>query len=104
MWSGAIVDIPFGWKLCDGTFGTPDLTGRMIRCPESGKPPHWTGGSPNHNHASTAATHTHTIPAGTGLAAGNDFGLITDPTAPGGTTGYDTFYPRYYVLAFIMHI
>ena len=25
LWSGAIVDIPAGWALCDGNNGTPDL-------------------------------------------------------------------------------
>ncbi len=29
-WSGAIADIPFGWLLCDGTNGTPDLRERFI--------------------------------------------------------------------------
>lgn len=26
LWSGAIANIPFGWALCDGTNGTPNLT------------------------------------------------------------------------------
>ena len=30
MWSGSIANIPDGWALCDGTNGTPDLTGRFI--------------------------------------------------------------------------
>ncbi|HEY7823810.1 MAG TPA: hypothetical protein VIG24_13290 [Acidimicrobiia bacterium] len=30
MWSGAISAIPTGWALCDGTSGTPDLTGRFV--------------------------------------------------------------------------
>jgi hypothetical protein len=30
MWSGALVDIPAGWQLCDGTNGTPDLQNRFI--------------------------------------------------------------------------
>lgn len=30
MWSGAIDSIPSGWKLCDGTNGTPNLSGRFI--------------------------------------------------------------------------
>ena len=30
MWSGAIVDMPSGWKLCDGTNSTPDLSGQFI--------------------------------------------------------------------------
>jgi len=30
MWSGAINEIPEGWKLCDGDMGTPNLSGRFI--------------------------------------------------------------------------
>lgn len=30
MWSGADTAIPTGWKLCDGTNGTPDLRGKFI--------------------------------------------------------------------------
>ena len=30
MWSGAIVDIPAGWALCDGTNGTPNLQDRFV--------------------------------------------------------------------------
>lgn len=30
MWSGAIVDIPAGWALCDGTSGTPNLQDRFV--------------------------------------------------------------------------
>lgn len=29
-WSGAVSDIPNGWRLCDGGSGTPDLRGRFI--------------------------------------------------------------------------
>ena len=30
MWSGTIATIPTGWALCDGTNGTPNLTGRFV--------------------------------------------------------------------------
>jgi microcystin-dependent protein len=30
MWSGLDTAIPVGWKLCDGTNGTPDLRGKFI--------------------------------------------------------------------------
>ena len=30
MWSGYSGAIPTGWKICDGTVGTPNLTGRFI--------------------------------------------------------------------------
>jgi len=30
MWSGTLATIPAGWVLCDGTHGTPNLSGRFI--------------------------------------------------------------------------
>lgn len=30
MWSGAILNIPLGWKLCDGNNGTPNLINRFV--------------------------------------------------------------------------
>jgi len=30
MWSGTIANVPSGWGLCDGTNGTPDLTGKFV--------------------------------------------------------------------------
>ncbi|HAX15702.1 MAG: hypothetical protein CMF34_01775 [Leeuwenhoekiella sp.] len=30
MWSGAVNTIPSGWSLCDGSNGTPDLSGKFI--------------------------------------------------------------------------
>ena len=30
MWAGAVTAIPTGWKLCDGSDGTPDLRGQFI--------------------------------------------------------------------------
>lgn len=30
MWSGAIPNIPLGWKLCDGNNGTPNLINRFV--------------------------------------------------------------------------
>lgn len=30
LWSGAIVDIPAGWALCDGNNGTPNLQDKFV--------------------------------------------------------------------------
>ncbi len=30
LWHGDVADIPHGWTLCDGTSGTPDLSGRFV--------------------------------------------------------------------------
>lgn len=31
MWSGLLRDVPAGWALCDGRFGTPNLVARFVR-------------------------------------------------------------------------
>jgi len=30
LWSGAVVDIPAGWALCDGNGGRPDLRDKFV--------------------------------------------------------------------------
>jgi len=30
IWSGAVIDIPTGWALCDGNNSTPDLRGKIV--------------------------------------------------------------------------
>jgi len=38
MWSGQVNTIPAGWQLCDGTGGTPDLSGRFVVGYKSDRP------------------------------------------------------------------
>lgn len=80
MWSGAVGQIPTGWRLCDGTNGTPDLSGRFIVGYQSGSTDYGTIGQtggeathtlltsemPAHNHGgnnttSSAGAHSHTL-------------------------------------------
>lgn len=83
MWSGSIASIPAGWKLCDGTSGTPDLRDRFIVGAGNGYTPGDTGGAasvalsaaqmPAHSHSlstttSTDGYHTH---SGSTSADGN---------------------------------
>jgi hypothetical protein len=49
IWSGAIVDIPTGWALCDGNNGTPNLVGKFL-----------IGAGPTFNPGDTAATNVAT--------------------------------------------
>lgn len=111
MWSGAIVDIPAGWGLCDGSDGTPDLLDRFIVGAGSAYDVDDTGGAdtvslttadmPAHDHPFSATTgsggsHTHGIRSNhssTGVTAARNpnFGLIQDgasgapsATDPGG--------------------
>lgn len=71
MWSGAIVNIPAGWSLCDGNSGTPDLRNRFILGAGDTYAPGATGGSllstasGGHTHTEAAAgSHNHTGTSG----------------------------------------
>lgn len=50
LWSGAIVDIPNGWALCDGGNGTPDLRNKFIVGAGDTYAVAATGGSTSHDH------------------------------------------------------
>lgn len=64
MWAGVPAAIPAGWKLCDGTDGTPNLSDKFIRGHSATTVVGSTGGSLSHTHALTidaAGNHTHNI-------------------------------------------
>lgn len=77
MWAGSIGSIPTGWKLCDGSNGTPDLRSRFIVGYNDADSDYnaigKTGGAktvtltegqmPKHSHdAASAGGHSHTYP------------------------------------------
>lgn len=85
MWSGSVASIPSGWYLCDGTNGTPNLTGRFVVHADADSAGTYnvgdTGGEasvtlteaqlPAHTHTvsasgttSSAGAHSHTVPNG----------------------------------------
>ena len=81
LWSGAIVNIPAGWLLCDGTSGTPNLRDRFVVGAGSTYAVAGTGGSttiaeanlPSHTHAAgglTGGAHTHGIERYSGTVGG----------------------------------
>jgi len=69
MWSGSVANIPSGWYLCNGSYGTPDLRDRFVIGAGSSYNPGASGGAtsvtlstsnmPSHSH--TGASHSHTI-------------------------------------------
>jgi len=63
MWYGAIVDIPSGWALCDGTGGTIDLTDRFTVGAGTGSAysPGDTGGSATFTAGGTISVANHTL-------------------------------------------
>lgn len=74
LWSGAIVDIPTGWALCDGAGGTPDLRDFFVIGAGSTYAVDASGGSATknlqHNHGgNTGAGTAHNHGGNTGAGA-----------------------------------
>lgn len=111
MFSGAIADIPFGWYLCNGSNGTPDLRDRFI-----------VGAGNTYNVGNTGGANTVTlttaqIPAHTHsfsirssnnvstsyISGTNDSGTSAKKTSSsvGGGEAHENR-PPYYALAYIM--
>jgi len=72
MWSGDPQSLPYGWRLCDGSNGVPDLRDRFILGVKNGQDPGETGGSdtiqlskdnlPSHKHSfntKKGGSHSH---------------------------------------------
>jgi len=86
VWSGAVAGIPEGWALCNGSNGTPDLSGRFIVGYFAGDSDYGvignTGGQasvtltqsqiPQHNHTGTVTIppHSHNLPGPVPSAGG----------------------------------
>ena len=86
LWSGAIVDIPAGWVLCDGSNSTPDLRDRFVQGAGDTTAAGTIGGSTSHNHGIRTVTY---------WAAQANYGALSSPTAT---------VPPYYALAYIMKV
>jgi hypothetical protein len=92
MWSGAVVNVPSGWAICDGANGTPDLRDRFVVGAGNAYAPGNVGGSdsvsllttnlPSHSHTGStnavSTDHTHAFNSTTELS-GNHIHSITDP-------------------------
>lgn len=63
LWSGSAASVPTGWAICDGTNGTPDLTGRFVIGTKTDSGATYdvgdTGGVTTHNHT---YAHKHLVP------------------------------------------
>lgn len=126
VWSGSLNDIPFGWKLCDGNNGTPDLRDKFIL--GAGKRSMGSiGGEENHILTlNEIPSHNHTWNIGYEIAPmpkddtgskstfadllgynQGGWGYGTYPPQPtsyqGGSRAHNNM-PPYYVLAFIMKV
>ncbi len=116
---GAIVDIPTGWQICDGTNGTPDLRNSFIRGAGSTFAVDETGGSETTGGHSLSiaelAAHSHNYNFTTGgRGTGDDNGpsVMLSTTSPVATTStgsgsahtHPNTVPPFYALAFMMKL
>lgn len=83
MWAGLVANIPAGWRLCDGTNGTPNLTDRFIKG-TSGNPGA-TGGAATHTHAAHTGVIDHTHPI---TDPGHEHVEQQNSATTGGLTGW----------------
>lgn len=102
IWSGAILDIPVGWVLCDGNNGTPNLMDRFVAGAGDSYAVDASGGSLTHNHTFTTDGHLHNVQAGFPLNGGFSWKSPTEISTDSGTTGNSNNTPQYYALAYIM--
>jgi hypothetical protein len=102
IWSGAIVNIPIGWVICDGNNSTPDLRNRFVVGAGSTYAVGATGGATTHTHTFITDGHDHDIGAGIDFGAGPNFDDLTSAETDSGTTNAGSSLPPYYALAYIM--
>jgi len=105
IWSGAIVNIPTGWALCDGTQGTPNLRQKMIVGAGGTYPPDALGGSAFHTQTFTTDGHNHPIyPTDPINISGQTLTRDHQPATDSGTTDIANQTPPYFALAYIMYL
>jgi len=104
LWSGAIIDIPAGFQLCDGTNGTPDLRNQFVVGSGDTYAPDDTGGAINHTHDVTGDGHVHDIGFGLDITAGAALSSTTDSTQITATTDLSNNLPPFYSLAYIQRV
>ena len=102
LWSGAIVDIPAGYALCNGANGTPDLRDKFVVGAGSSYAVGGNGGAATHDHSFWTDGHTHQLTGGVAVAAGSGLDVETDEIQDSGTTDPGDNLPPYYALAYIM--
>lgn len=100
-WSGAVVDIPTGWALCNGLNNLPDLRDQFIIGSGGALAQDDTGGSSPHTHGWAATGHRHSFMGGDDLTPGSGFSWTMSSAYPNLTFSNEPGLPAYYALALI---
>jgi hypothetical protein len=103
-WSGSIESIPSGYALCDGTNGTPDLRNKFVVGAGDTYIVGAAGGTVQHNHTASQASHFHNLATGGDIAAGTDITDVTNGVTPAITVDNADNLPPYYSLCYIMKL
>lgn len=108
-WSGAIVDIPTGWQLCDGSNNTPDLRGKFVRGAGPVDPVDELGGTNAHGHSFNDGGHTHArgafmLASGSGSRIAWDADSPSSSTEAAGNTDVKDNRPNFWTLAYIQRM
>ena len=127
MWNGAANKVPDGWKLCDGTEGTPNLKGRFIVGYDPSDSDYNTVGKTGGERAVTLSkdqmpSHTHEVwgrssgytarhnddaevitYANKGWGSSSNYQKINDSGSAGNGQAHENR-PPYYALCFIMRV
>lgn len=107
LWFGAVVNIPSGWHLCDGTVGTPDLRNKFVPCAGDEYDPGDNDANPQHAHTFTGDGHTHFLQSGENILLGEpeaSRSIWTNEEPAIGTTDAEGTRPPYYALCYIMKL
>jgi len=103
LWSGAIVDIPEGFALCNGSNNTPDLRDKFIVGAGGTYNVDDSGGDPLHTHTFTEDGHIHeNQPPPPNDHSGDSPNARMTLGVDTGTTDQAGPISPYYALAFIM--
>lgn len=102
-WFGTIAGIPYGWHLCDGNAGTPNL----LRYHVVGAGGSYAVGAETHrflhSHVSYAP-HLHDLKGGTGLTTGIGKHWQTASSNPLISSNYVEHLPPFYAMLLIMKL
>ena len=116
IWSGSKDNIPYGWVLCDGNNGTPDLRDRFVLGGGGKYNVNSTGGEenvtltinqmPSHSHDIHTGSGSGSTPPGrvTQWAQRDYWGIKNDVITPTGGSQPHNNMPPYFVLCYIMKI